>query len=170
MRKNLKIFIDGLTIGLFLQLAIGPIFFFIINLTLQRTIYDGLIAVLAVTMVDYFYITLSIIGIGKLLEKKKIKNIFGTISSLVLMIFGVIIIKNIIENGLSATVNLNSVNLLSSFLSVFILTISSPMTILFFIGIFTAKAIEYNYRKYTSYFNSRIKFTSWICFNRIWTC
>ncbi|HLD54638.1 MAG TPA: LysE family transporter [Candidatus Nanoarchaeia archaeon] len=147
MRKNLKIFIDGLTIGLFLQLAIGPIFFFIINLTLQRTIYDGLIAVLAVTMVDYFYITLSIIGIGKLLEKKKIKNIFGTISSLVLMIFGVIIIKNIIENGLSATVNLNSVNLLSSFLSVFILTISSPMTILFFIGIFTAKAIEYNYTK-----------------------
>jgi len=147
MKKGFKIFQNGLTTGLFLQLAIGPVFFYIINLALQRSIYDGLIAVLAVTIVDYFYITLSIIGIGKLLEKKKTKNVFGIISSIVLIIFGVIIIKSIVDNGLSATVNIESASLLSSFFSVLILTISSPMTIIFFTGIFTAKAIEYNYTK-----------------------
>ena len=84
----MKIFINGLTTGLILQLAIGPVFFFIANVTIQRTIFDGLAGVLAVTFVDYFYITLAILGIGKLLENNKVKRTFGIISSVVLAIFG----------------------------------------------------------------------------------
>ena len=143
----MKIFRNGLATGLVLQLAIGPVFFFIINLTLQRSIFDGLIGTLAVTIIDYFYITLAILGIGKLLENKKIKKVFGIISSIVLIIFGIIIIKGIMGGDISATINTNSTNLLSSFASVFFLTISSPMTIVFFTSIFTAKALEYNYTK-----------------------
>jgi len=141
-----KIFKKGLTTGLFLQLAIGPVFFYIMNLTLQHSIYDGLVAVLAVTLVDYFYITLSIMGIGKLLEKKKINKIFGIVSSLILITFGALIIYGI-TNSVTLTTRINSISLVSSFLSVFFLTISSPMTIIFFTGIFTAKAVEYNYTK-----------------------
>lgn len=143
----MKIFRNGLATGLVLQLAIGPVFFFIINLALQRSFLDGLIGTLAVTIVDYFYITLAILGIGKLLENKKIKKVFGIISSIALIIFGIIIIKGIMGGDISATINTNSTNLLSSFISVFLLTISSPMTIVFFTSIFTAKALEYNYSK-----------------------
>lgn len=147
MKNKLGIFKNGLATGLFLQLAVGPVFFYIANLTLQRSIYDGFIAVLAVTIVDYFYIILAIFGIGKLLENEKIKNIFGIVSSVILMIFGIIIIKGILYNGASNATNIEAISLLSSFTSVFILTISSPMTILFFTGLFTAKAVEYNYTK-----------------------
>lgn len=143
----MKIFGNGLATGLVLQLAIGPVFFFIINLALQRSFFDGLIGTLAVTIVDYFYITLAILGIGKLLENKKIKKMFGIISSIALIIFGIIIIKGIMGNDISTTISTNSTNLLSSFISVFLLTISSPMTIVFFTSIFTAKALEYNYSK-----------------------
>ncbi len=142
----MKIFRNWLLTGLILQLAIGPVFFFIMNLTLQRTIYDGLVGVIAVTIVDYLYITLAIFGVGKLLENKKIKKIFGIISSIVLMIFGIIIIKNIRVN-ISTVINIQSTNLLWSFISIFLLTISSPMTIVFFTSLFTAKAVEYNYKK-----------------------
>jgi threonine/homoserine/homoserine lactone efflux protein len=143
----MKIDKNGLITGLILQLAIGPVFFFIINLTLQRTILDGLIAVLAVTIVDYFYITLAILGIGKLLERKKVKKIFGIISSIVLIIFGGIIIKDVLSFDISTDVATISSNLLTSFTSVFFLTISSPMTIVFFTSLFAAKAVEYNYTK-----------------------
>jgi threonine/homoserine/homoserine lactone efflux protein len=143
----MKIVKNGLITGLILQLAIGPVFFFIINLTLQRTILDGLIAVLAVTIVDYFYITLAILGIGKLLERKKVKKIFGIISSIVLIIFGGIIIKDVLSFDISTDVATISSNLLTSFTSVFFLTISSPMTIVFFTSLFAAKAVEYNYTK-----------------------
>lgn len=143
----MKVFKNGLLTGLVLQLAIGPVFFFIANLTLQKTIFDGLIAVLAVTIVDYFYITLAIFGIGKLLEKKKIKKIFGAISSIVLILFGIFIIKGVISANITSQIVTNSTSLLSSFTSVFLLTITSPMTIVFFTSLFATKALEYNYSK-----------------------
>ena len=117
-----------------------------INLVLQRSLLDGFVGVLAVTLVDYFYICLSIFGVGVLLENKKTKKIFGVVSSLILIIFGVVIIKNLIIGG-SVTSDVDSVSLFSSFVFVFLLTISSPMTIVFFTSLFTAKAIEYNYKK-----------------------
>src|SRR3990167_10798707 len=104
----MKIFRNGLATGLVLQLAVGPVFFFITNLTLQGTIFNGLAGVFAVTIVDYFYITLAILGIGKLLENKKVKRIFGIISSVVLAIFGVIIIKEIADVGTSTQIISNS--------------------------------------------------------------
>ena len=146
-RHAMKIFKNGLATGLILQLAIGPVFFFIINLALQKSISDGLAGALAVTIVDYFYITLAILGIGKLLESKKVKEIFGIISSIVLIIFGIFIIKGITNIDISTSQITNSANLLSSFTSVFLLTISNPMTIVFFTSIFTTKALEYSYTK-----------------------
>jgi threonine/homoserine/homoserine lactone efflux protein len=144
----MKTFKNGLLTGLALQLAIGPVFFYIINLTLQKTTLDGLIAVIGVTLGDYVYITLAILGIGELLKKDKIKKIFGIISSTVLILFGIFIIKNIIgANILNNTVDINSTSLFSSFISTFVLTISSPLTIVLFTSLFASKVIENNYNK-----------------------
>jgi threonine/homoserine/homoserine lactone efflux protein len=143
----MKEFKNGLVTGLVLQLAIGPVFFFIVNLTLQKTIIDGFVAVAAATLVDYFYITLAILGIGKLLEKKKIKKTFGIISSVILMIFGMMIIKGVSATGNSVGTDINSTDIFTSFTKAFFLTISSPMTIIFWTGLFAAKAVEYNYSK-----------------------
>src|SRR3989344_2352033 len=143
----MKIFRNGLVTGLILQLAIGPVFFFIINLTLQRTIFDGLAGVMAATIVDYLYITLAILGIGKILENNKFKTVFGIVSSVVLIVFGIVIIKGIMGGGTSALAVTNSRNLFSSFTSVFFITIANPMTIVFFTGLFTAKAVEYDYTR-----------------------
>lgn len=86
-------------------------------------------------------------GVGRLPEKKKIKRLFGIIISIVLIVFGFILINNIFGKGLSTTINGSSANLISSFTSVFFLTIFSPMTIVFFTSLFTSKALEYNYTK-----------------------
>lgn len=143
----MNIFRNGLATGLVLQLGIGPVFFFIINLALQRTLLDGLVGALAVAIVDFFYITLAIFGIGKLLEHPRVKRTFGIISSFVLIIFGFIIINGV-RGGLAATeTHAASTSLFSSFSSVFFLTISSPMTIVWFTSLFTTIAVEYNYTK-----------------------
>lgn len=143
----MKIFKNGLSTGLLLQLAIGPVFFYIANLTIQTTILDGFAAVLAVTIVDYIYITLAILGVGKLLESKKVKKIFAMVSSAVLIVFGWVIIQGVIESGMVTSTSAVSSNLFTSFASVFVLTISSPLTIVFFTSLFATKAIELNYTK-----------------------
>lgn len=143
----MKIFRNGLTTGLVIQLlTIGPVFIFIISMALQKTILDGLVGAIAITIVDYFYITLAILGIGKLIENKRAKKVFGIISSVVLIIFGIVFIKGI-SNGISVAADTSSTSLFSSFSSVFFLTIVNPMTIVFFTSLFTTKAIENNYTK-----------------------
>lgn len=140
----MNIFTNGLMTGLILQLAIGPVFFFIVNLAIQRSLFDGLVAALAVTIVDYFYITLSILGVGKLMEHKSFKRIFGVVSSVVLIVFGTLLILNSASSGDISALDTRS-NLTSSFFSVLLLTLSSPMTIVFFTSLFTAKAVEHEY-------------------------
>lgn len=99
-----KVFLKGLTTGLILQIAIGPIFFYLVNITLQKNLMDGLFAVFAVTIVDYLYILLAIAGVGKILEKEKTKEIIGLVSSVILILFGLymaIITANMINTDLT---------------------------------------------------------------------
>lgn len=143
----MKVFVNGLLTGLFLQLAIGPVFFFITNLAIRKSIWDGIAGIMAVTIVDFFYITLAILGVGKLMEGRKFRKVFGVVSSLVLVVFGLLLVKGAVEGFGTAVALSPASNPISSFLSVFLLTISSPMTIVFFTSLFTAKAMEYGYAK-----------------------
>jgi len=127
--------------------AIGPVFFFILNISLQKTVLDGLFAVIAVTIVDYIFITLAVLGVGKLLEKPKIKLGLGITSSVVLVLFGIIMILTIKKNNFDNISNAYfESNYISSFISTFLLTISSPLTIIFWTGLFAARAIEKGYK------------------------
>ena len=140
------IMLKGFLTGLILQIAIGPVFFFILNISLQKTLIDGLFAISAVTLADYIFIALAVLGVGKLLEKPKIKHALGIISSLVLILFGIIMILSINQsNQVSSPNNLIESNYISSFISAFILTISSPLTIVFWTSLFATKAIEKGY-------------------------
>ena len=146
MHKNP--FISGIKTGLFLQLAIGPVFFYIFGISIESNFTNSLLAVLAVTIADYIYIALSIIGIGTLLQKERIKRNFGLMSSIILMLFGIMILYKGLSH-ISRPQQISSLvwTPLNSFVSAFILTISSPLTIVFWSSIFSAKAIENNYRK-----------------------
>ena len=142
----ISIMLSGFLTGLLLQIAIGPVFFFILNISLQKTAIDGLFAVIAVTIVDYIFITLAVLGVGKLLEKPKIKLGLGITSSVVLVLFGIIMILTIKQNNFDNISNAYiESNYISSFISTFLLTISSPLTIVFWTGLFAARAIEKGY-------------------------
>jgi len=137
---------NGFLTGLILQIAIGPVFFFILNISLQKTAIDGLFAILAVTLVDYIFIALAVLGVGTLLEKPKIKLASGIIGSLVLIIFGIVMILSIGHNGnVDISDNVVESSYSASFISAFLLTSSSPLTIVFWTSLFATKAIEKGY-------------------------
>ena len=89
----MKILIQGLCTGLVLQLAVGPVFFFIVNIAFSSNLYAALAAILAVTIVDYLYIGLPLLGIGTLLSSGKGKTVFSAISAIVLILFGCAALK-----------------------------------------------------------------------------
>lgn len=142
----MKAFLNGLTTGLVFQLAVGPAFFFIVNTALQKTTLDSVFAAVGVTAADYVFIILGVLGVGKLLQNKKSKKAFGYLGAIVLMLFGIFIVQSTDPTAVQ-TENLETSNLLSSFITAFLLTISSPLTIVFWSGLFTSKVIELGYTK-----------------------
>jgi threonine/homoserine/homoserine lactone efflux protein len=124
-----------------------------VNLAFQKTIFDGLVAVVAVTIVDYLYITLAVIGIGKLLETDKIRKLLGITSAVVLMVIGfMMIFSSLHVKNMTALGYQELSTPLNSFISALILTLSNPLTIVFWTSIFTTKAIERNYKKTQLYY------------------
>jgi threonine/homoserine/homoserine lactone efflux protein len=143
----MKEFISGFFTGLTLQLAIGPVFLFIANLALQKSVPDGFAGVLAVTLVDLMYIGLAVSGIHRFLEDKDLKKVLGFIGSLVLILFGTLIVMSVFASDTGDFAMGSGPDLLTSFMSVFLLTLTNPLTIVFFTGIFTVRAVEKNYTK-----------------------
>ncbi len=141
-------FIKGFSTGLVLQLAIGPVFIYVINAALMYGPAAGIVAVIAVTIADYLYIILAITGAGNLLRANNIKSLLSILSAVVLLIFGLLIIRKGISFDMACNVEASvSVNPVSVFTSTFILTVSNPLTIVFWTGMFTSGTIEYSFGK-----------------------
>ncbi len=141
-------FTQGFSTGLILQLALGPVFIFIINIALHSGLRNGISAVIAVTVVDYIYIILAILGAGRFLKRKNLYSLLTAVSSLILFLFGLLIVlKGINSDSLQNSIIADTQSGITSFTAAFILTLSNPLTIIFWTGIFTGKSIEYSFNK-----------------------
>ena len=147
-KEKMHPLVNGIVTGLFLQLAVGPVFFFVLGIALTSTFSNSLSAILAVTIADYFYITLSLVGVGRFIHRPHWKRLLAATSTLVLTLFGIFLcykgITLLSRPELSVSLFWTP---LRSFTGAFILTVSSPLTMVFWTGIFSTKAIEHNYRK-----------------------
>ncbi len=142
----MKTLLNGLLTGLFLQLAIGPIFFFILSIAVESDLVVAWAGVFGVVLADYIYVALSILGIAKLIDHPKVKRAFGLVSALVIALFGAYLLWGAIRGAQGAAVS-GDRTIASAFLSSFLLTISSPLTLFFWSSIFAVKAIEKDYDK-----------------------
>ena len=78
----LKKYFDGLKFGMLLQLAVGPMCLMVFNTAKNVNFLVALSLVLAIALVDAFYIFLAGLGVSKLMEKKSVKSVFKIIGSL----------------------------------------------------------------------------------------
>lgn len=164
----MKRFFSGLAAGLLLQLAVGPVFFYVLGIALGADWTTAMFAVLAVTLADYIYIALSLAGVGKALERPGVRKPFALASALVLAVFGILSIKSgltgLVRGALESSApeiasragamlegSMPGGSILgeparwtpaSSFAGAFALTITSPLTIVFWGSVFSAKATE----------------------------
>ena len=131
---------DGLRTGLFLQLALGPVFFLLLGITLDSGFGSGVAGILAVTLVDFGYILLSLLGVGALMENRRFKRLFGWIGNLVLIAFGILFFLKGLEQGGGLSGGGGDLSPGESFLAALTMTVSSPLTILFWTGVLSCRA------------------------------
>jgi threonine/homoserine/homoserine lactone efflux protein len=115
------------------------------NTAVQYGMPAGMSAVAGATAADYLFITLAISGVGKLMERKSARRVFSIAGPAVLALFGVVMISRVFSPAYHHM--LSSGGLVRSFSSTFFLTLSSPLSIVFWTGIFTSKTLEYSMKK-----------------------
>jgi len=142
----IKKYFDGLKFGMLLQLAVGPMCLMVFNTAKNVSFLVALSLVIAIALVDAFYILLSGLGVSKLLDNKKTKTIFKIVGSLVLIIFGLNIILNVFNINLIPGLNLKP-NTTNIFIQGLILTLSNPITIVFWGSVLTTKIIDDKLKK-----------------------
>jgi threonine/homoserine/homoserine lactone efflux protein len=146
-REGLLMIIKGFRFGLLLQIAIGPVCLYILKTATESGVFPAIAAAAAATIVDGIFVTLAILGVGSLLNRQRVKSILRNLGSIILAYFGLGIILgsmdiNIIPglSGISSSIKTSG-----AFVTCFILTASSPLTILFWSGVFATKMTSENY-------------------------
>ena len=142
----MKRYFEGLKFGILLQLAVGPMCLMVFNTAKNVGFFVALSLVIAIAIVDAFYIFLASLGVSKLLEVEKVKKIFKIIGALILIIFGINIVLNVFNINIIPGLNLKPTST-NIFVQGLILTLSNPITIVFWGSVLTTKIIEDNLKK-----------------------
>jgi len=134
----------GFSFGLILQIAVGPVCVFIIKTALESGFLVAESAVLAVTLVDTVFVALAILGIGSLMKSEKTKLVLKIIGGIVILYYGLAVFLSGFDISIIPSFSAKGEAIKSSgaFLTALILTISSPLTIVFWAGVFGAKVTD----------------------------
>ncbi len=135
--------IKGFKFGMILQLAIGPIFLLILQTAITKGFSQAMIGVSGVTLVDALFISAAILGLGSIIDKNEnIKKHMGYIGATILIIFGLSTLVGVFGISFIPSFSLSTEGASNIFMKTVILTLSSPLTIVFWAGVFSAKIIE----------------------------
>ena len=137
----MKLFLSGLKFGMLLQIAVGPMCLMVFNTAKNTGFLTALSLILAITLVDALYITLAGLGASKLLKGQRRTKILKMIGAFVLVFFGLSIILNVAGINVIPGLNLTP-TATSIFVQGLILTLSNPLTIVFWTGVLVDKIIE----------------------------
>lgn len=133
----------GLRFGMLLQLAVGPVCLFVLRAAFTAGFWPAMGAVLAVTLTDAMYITLSSLGAAVLLGRPAAQRAARMVGGAVLCLFGVDMVLGALGIRLIPGILLFSAIAGGSlFWQALFITASNPLTILFWGGALTAKVAE----------------------------
>ncbi|MEG0562288.1 MAG: LysE family transporter [Cetobacterium sp.] len=140
--------LEGFKFGMLLQIAIGPVCMYIFSLGVNEKFFMAFFGVLGVVLADGIYILLAILGISSFLKNEKIQKKFNILGSIIIIIFGMELFLGYF--GISILPKLNIFQNSNSnlpFIKAFLLTGANPMTILFWMGVFSTKTSDSSFTK-----------------------
>lgn len=128
-------FLQGLGFGLILQISVGPVCIAVLHKGIHQGFRQAFAMVWGVALVDALYIVLSVGGVSALLQVGPARSIIGLAGAILLAFFG---IRYLRAPARIARVEAGSASLGQSFAYGAGLTLTNPLTILFWAGVLGA--------------------------------
>lgn len=142
----------GFKLGMLLQLAIGPVCIFIFQMASLNGFFITEMGVLGAALVDGFFIVAAILGIASIIDRKNVKMFLKIFGAIIMFIFGLSTILNQVNINFLPTLNMHDISTSSNaFGNAIIITVSNPLTIIFWAGIFSTKVVEENIKRQDMY-------------------
>lgn len=144
--------LKGFKFGMLLQFAIGPVCVFIFQMASLKGFYIGEVGVFGVTLVDGLFIIVAILGIASIIDRKNIRVFLKIYGAAILFIFGLSTILSQFDIGFLPSLSIRNIpNSSNVFTRAIIITVSNPITIIFWAGIFSTKLAEENVKEQDIY-------------------
>ena len=83
---------QGVLMGFFLAILIGPVFFSLIRTSINKGFYWGAMMAIGVALSDIIYILITYSGISQLIEKESFQIGLGLVGGTIMTIFGIVYI------------------------------------------------------------------------------
>lgn len=138
----------GFKFGMLLQFAIGPVCIFIFQIASLKGFYVGEKGVLGVALIDGIFISIAILGLATIIDKKNIKVYLKVFGAVILFVFGLSTVLSQFDVKFLPALGIHNIsNSNSIFIRSIILTGSNPLTIIFWAGIFSTRLTEENMKR-----------------------
>ncbi len=85
----MEIILNGVISGIVLAFLIGPVFFTIMQTSIERGFGSGALVAVGVSLSDAFYITVTYLGVSQLFDKGSFREYLAYFGGVVLLVFGV---------------------------------------------------------------------------------
>jgi threonine/homoserine/homoserine lactone efflux protein len=128
-------FLQGLVFGMILQVSVGPVCVAVLHKGLTQGFRHAFAMVWGAALVDAAYIVLSVVGLSALLQVESIRQVVGLVGALLLVYFG---IRYFRAPPLTHVEERVDDSVLNSFTFGAGLTLTNPLTILFWAGVLGA--------------------------------
>ena len=142
----MEIILNGVISGIVLALLVGPVFFTIIQTSIERGFGSGALVAVGVSLSDAFYITLTYLGVYRLFDNGTFREYLAYFGGVVLLTFGIyyLFVKSRKTDGIDAEkVQVNKPWKLIA--KGFIINGLSPMVLIFWLGTVGLATTKFGY-------------------------
>lgn len=137
---------NGLLFGLLLALLIGPVFFALIQTSIEKGFSAGASMAVGIALSDAFYVVVASAGVAALAESQEFQLWLGVIGGSIMLVFGLVsLFKKVERQEVPSGEVADRSSLAKQFVKGFMLNGINPFVLLFWIGIASMVALNYQY-------------------------
>lgn len=144
----MEIVLKGIVSGIVLAFLIGPVFFTIIQTSLERGFWSGVFVAMGVSMSDAFYIALCYLGLSQVFDSPSVQLYLSYAGGFILLAFGAYYLfiksRKLLQFNPSRIPERSALRLIAKG---FIINGMSPMVLIFWLGTVSVATTEFGYTR-----------------------
>jgi threonine/homoserine/homoserine lactone efflux protein len=145
--EGMEILLNGLKMGLVLAVLVGPVFFTIIQTSVERGFWSGVLVSLGVSVSDILYVTICYFGLVQFINDPEFKVYLAYAGGAILVLFGLYhaLVKS--RRPLQTSNAANEKSTYRYFFKGFLINALSPMVPVFWIGAISIASLDFGYTR-----------------------